>query len=425
MSKASSLVPALTPLALAEKYRKMPKIFCDWSVRIVRSKPSARMISFFPKKPSGESMVMFCNALKHRAALLAFVFAFGMRSSLLASDPVSFDAIAAELTAVPQNLLKLIHTPEVQKELNLEGDSLKAFLEELAVIDGLWWRVRIRPEEEQRKVIANQEQLLIDSLTKYVSAEKMERLKQIELQSQGTRIFARPDVAKTVSLTKTQASKLNDLYASTDRAAKKLLGLKAQDKKLLAEAQAAKEAEAKGIAETLTSTQRTAFNKLMGNPFDTQKLTRIYPLAPELIESGHWAGGAATKLADNRGKVVLLHFYAFQCHNCVANFNHYNRWHEQLSKRGVSVIGIQTPETATERDVKQVQNAAKEKGFQFPVLIDIKSSNWDAWSNTMWPTVYVIDKKGYIRFWWQGELNWEGATVDKTIEKVVEELLAE
>ena len=371
------------------------------------------------------SFTQLANSLKQGAGLLALVVAFGLQSRLSASDPISFDPIPADLTVVPQNLLKLIHTPEVQKELKLEGDSLSSFLEELAVIDGLWWRVRIRPEEEQRKVIANQEQVLIESLSKYVSPEKMERLKQIELQSQGTRIFARPDVAKRIGLTKTQSSKLNDLYAATDRVAKKLQGSKAQDKKLLAEAQAAKDAEAKGIAETLTAAQRIAFGKLMGNPFDTKKLTRIYPLAPELIESGHWAGGEATKLADNRGKVVLLHFYAFQCHNCVANFNHYNRWHEQLSKRGVSVIGIQTPETATERDVKQVQNAAKEKGFQFPVLIDVKSTNWDAWSNTMWPTVYVIDKKGYIRFWWQGELNWEGATVDKTIEKIVDELLAE
>jgi len=383
------------------------------------------MISISRKWQKGGFMIQIVNSLKQLAGLLALVVAFGPQSSSSASDPISFDAIPADLKAVPQNLLKLIHTPEVQKELQLEGDSLNAFLEELAVIDGLWWRVRIRPEDEQRKVIANQEQLLIDSLSKYVSPEKMERLKQIELQSQGTRIFARPDVAKVVNLTKTQTSMLNDLYAATDRVAKKLQGDKSQDKKLLAEAQAAKDAESKGIAETLTSAQRNAFSKLMGNSFDTQKLTRIYPLAPELIESGHWAGGAATKLADNRGKVVLLHFYAFQCHNCVANFNHYNRWHEQLSKRGVSVIGIQTPETATERDVKQVQNAANEKGFKFPVLIDVKSTNWDAWSNTMWPTVYVIDKKGYIRFWWQGELNWEGATVDKTIEKIVEELLAE
>ncbi len=365
------------------------------------------------------------DSLVYWASFLGTMVAIGSFSNAWSSDPVRMEAISAELTAVPQNLLKLIHTPEVQKELQLEGESLKSFLDELLKIDGPWWRSRIKPEEEQRKIIANQEQLLIEALRKYVSPEKMDRLTQIELQSQGTRMFGRPDVAKAVGLTKAQSTRLSELYSATDKFAKKLQGAKAQDKKLLDEAKAAKEAETKGIAEILTSPQKMAFSKLMGSTFDTMQLTRIYPLAPELIDSGYWAGGSATKLALNRGKVVLLHFYAFQCHNCHANFGHYNRWHEQLTKRGVRVVGIQTPETSSERDVKQVQNAAKEKGFKFPVLIDTKSSNWDTWSNTMWPTVYVIDKQGYVRFWYQGELNWEGATIDKTIEKIVEELLAE
>ncbi len=365
------------------------------------------------------------DSLMYWASLLGIVVAIGPFSNAWSSDPAHMETVPAELTAVPQNLLKLIHTPEVQKELQLEGASLKSFLDELVKIDGPWWRARIKPEEEQRKIIANQEQLLIEALRKYVSPGKMERLKQIELQSQGTRMFGRPDVVKAVGLTKAQSTRLSELYSATDKVSKKLQGAKAQDKKLMEESQAAKEAETKGVAEVLTTAQKAAFSKLMGNTFDTMKLARIYPLAPELIDSGYWAGGSATKLSSNRGKVVLLHFYAFQCHNCHANFGHYNRWHEQLTKRGVSVVGIQTPETSAERDVKQVQNAAKEKGFKFPVLIDTKSSNWDAWSNTMWPTVYVIDKQGYVRFWYQGELNWEGATMDKAIEKVVEDLLAE
>jgi len=90
-----------------------------------------------------------------------------------------------------------------------------------------------------------------------------------------------------------------------------------------------------------------------------------------------------------------------------------------------TLIGIQTPETSAERNVSLVKAAAKEKGFQFPVLIDLQNKNWDAWGNTMWPTVYVVDKKGYIRSWWQGELNWQGATGDKTIETLIDQLLAE
>ena len=356
---------------------------------------------------------------------LFFAMVLSPHSRVWGADRVAFDSVAAELTVVPQNLLKLVHTPEIQKELQLEGDSLSSFLLELVKIDGPWWRARIKPEEEQRKIIANQEQLLIDLLKKSVAPENLERLKQIELQSQGTRVFARPEVVEAVNLTKTQSSRLNDLYAATDRAAKKFSEAQAQDKELFANVKAAKDAEARGVAETLTTPQRAALSQLMGPPFETMTLKRIYPLAPELIDSGHWAGASETSLADNRGKVVLLHFYAFQCHNCVANFGHYTRWHEQLTKRGVRVIGIQTPETETERDVKKVQDAAKNRGFKFPVLIDLKNSNWDAWSNTMWPTVYVIDKNGYVRFWWQGELNWKGATVDKRIENIVDELLAE
>ena len=123
--------------------------------------------------------------------------------------------------------------------------------------------------------------------------------------------------------------------------------------------------------------------------------------------------------------MVLVHFYAFQCHNCVANFNHYKRWDSTLKAKGVQVIGIQTPETSSEKDPEKVRSAAAKEGFQFPVLIDVENKNWSAWGNTMWPTVYVVDKQGYIRFWWQGELNWQGATVDKKVDAIIEKLLNE
>ena len=87
------------------------------------------------------------------------------------------------------------------------------------------------------------------------------------------------------------------------------------------------------------------------------------------------------------------------------------------------MIGIQTPETSLERKPDAIREAAQERDLQFPILIDLDSENWKAWSNTMWPTVYVIDRDGYIRHWWQGELNWKGATGDQTIEGLVQELI--
>jgi peroxiredoxin len=327
--------------------------------------------------------------------------------------------------AIPRNLLKLIHTSEVQSELGLDSEDGNLHLRRvLQDLDGPWWRSRNLPESQQQKVVLGLETKLLSELKKTLPENKIKRLQEIEVQSLGTRALARADIVTALGLTPSQSKELGQVFGDTDRTAKLFSDSKGKDASLEQKLVAAKEVENGKIKELLTNPQRAALGKLIGKPFDTLKVKRILPLAPEFVESSEW-NGTPTTLAALRGQVVVVHFYAFQCHNCVANFHHYNRWHESLSQRGVTVIGIQTPETSAERDASKVRQAAKEKGFKFPVLIDLQNKNWDAWGNTMWPTVYVIDQQGYLRTWWQGELNWEGATGDKSIEAVIDELLAE
>jgi peroxiredoxin len=336
----------------------------------------------------------------------------------------SYGEDSSKKPIVPQTLLKLIHTPEVQKELGFQPEDEK-LLAVLREIDGPWWRSRNLPEEKQQAIISELEKQLLKELKGLLSEDKIKRLREIEVQSQGSRSLLRGGIAKTVGLSGTQNQEIQKIFLDTDQVARKLVENPNDRSEIEQKLTIARETEQKRLSELLNSAQRTSLSKLIGKPFDTVGLKRVYPLAPELIDSGEWTGGEPTTLADHRGKVVLVHFYAFQCHNCVANFDHYNRWQESLVSRGVTLIGIQTPETSAERNVSLVKAAAREKGFQFPVLIDVSSKNWDAWGNTMWPTVYVVDKNGYIRWLWQGELNWQGATGDKSIEKLVDELLAE
>jgi peroxiredoxin len=324
---------------------------------------------------------------------------------------------------VPQNLLKLVHTPEVQKELGLEGDA--RLLSVLRKIDSVWWPSRNLPETKQVETTGGLEKELLDALGKILSPAKMRRLHEIEIQSLGTRALLRDDVAEAVGLNASARKTVKEAFLATDVIAKQLNEKRGGDADLEKQLREAREKEQSRLTGLLTSSQQKSLGKLIGEPFSLTELNRIYPLAPELVDSGEWAGTGRTSLESQRGKVVLVHFYAFQCHNCVANFKHYNRWHASLSKKGVTVIGIQTPETSAERDSKLVKRAAQEQGFEFPVLIDLKNANWDAWGNTMWPTVYVVDKNGYIRLWWQGELNWEGATGDQSIETMVDQLLIE
>lgn len=86
---------------------------------------------------------------------------------------------------------------------------------------------------------------------------------------------------------------------------------------------------------------------------------------------------------------------------------------------------MHTPETSRERQIENVRSAAAKSGLKFPILIDNKNENWSAWGNSMWPSVYLIDKQGYVRAWWIGELNWKGAQGEKIMRERIEELLAE
>ena len=89
------------------------------------------------------------------------------------------------------------------------------------------------------------------------------------------------------------------------------------------------------------------------------------------------------------------------------------------------ILGVHTPETQRERDPSQVAAEAKKSGFNFPIVIDNDKKNWTAWGNSMWPSVYLIDKQGRLRYWWYGELNWNEAGGQEIMAKRIEELLAE
>lgn len=154
--------------------------------------------------------------------------------------------------------------------------------------------------------------------------------------------------------------------------------------------------------------------------------TELYLRAPDFIDSGHWANTAKPLLLSKlEGQVVVVHFYAFGCINCIQNYPVYLDWQKRFAHQNVTLVGIHTPETKSEQDMASVQQNAKESGFLFPILIDTDKKNWNAWGNSMWPSVYVIDKQGYVRHFWPGELRWEGATGDKYLREQIEQLLLE
>ena len=111
--------------------------------------------------------------------------------------------------------------------------------------------------------------------------------------------------------------------------------------------------------------------------------------------------------------------------SCAQNRPWYRGWHEKYSDKGLTVLGIHTPETDDEKKLDTVREKVKEYDIPYPVAVDNEKKTWDAWTNSVWPSVYLIDKQGYIRYWWYGELNWRGAEGEKIMRDKIEQLIVE
>lgn len=114
------------------------------------------------------------------------------------------------------------------------------------------------------------------------------------------------------------------------------------------------------------------------------------------------------KVANFKGRVTILHFWTFDCINCRRNLPYIAKWAARYKASDVQVIGIHTPELPEERDPANVRAAVKALGITYPVLIDGQNKNWNDYRQQVWPTVYVIDKQGNVRYQWSGELQWNG-----------------
>jgi len=149
--------------------------------------------------------------------------------------------------------------------------------------------------------------------------------------------------------------------------------------------------------------------------------------APELL-GGPWintAGGKEINLASRRGKVTIVEFWTFACGNCLANLPAYANWQKRFADKDVVVIGVHTPETESERVTANVERRVKQLGITYPILVDQEHANWNRWQVEAWPTVYLVDKQGRIRYRWVGELNYRNAGGEAKLGQLVEQLLKE
>jgi peroxiredoxin len=324
-------------------------------------------------------------------------------------------------------LWTLLHEEAVVAELNLTDEQRGSFQEYLDGIDLRYFPLRNRSREEAQAGFKTLKAEIETRLPDLLSKEQNERLQQILVRRVGMASLLRDDIAARMRLSELQRKRIEQILkdsrsslAAIEKEANEGGPRESLEKKYR-DTTASSE---KQIHALLKPDQERVLIDLIGPAFDMSRLGRMRFKAPELVNTGDWINGSAMSLEQLRGKVVVLHFYACGCINCIHNYPWYREWAERFRGQDVAIIGIHTPEVDSERQIENVRKSAADEKLPFPILVDGNSENWNAWGNSMWPCVYVVDKDGYLRHFWAGELKWNGRDGEKHIRENIDRLLA-
>jgi peroxiredoxin len=103
--------------------------------------------------------------------------------------------------------------------------------------------------------------------------------------------------------------------------------------------------------------------------------------------------GENVRLAEQRGQVVMLNFWASWCGPCRQEMPLLDAMFQRYSSAGFVLYGVNVEEDNTDA-IKLI----KQLGVSFPILYDAESKASSLYQVDAMPTTVLIDKKGQIRF---------------------------
>ena len=120
--------------------------------------------------------------------------------------------------------------------------------------------------------------------------------------------------------------------------------------------------------------------------------------------------GRTHKLADYRGKVVLVNFWATWCEPCREEMPSIERLRASLAGRPFAVLAVNLAEP--ESRIRKFLDAMP---LGFAVLLDRDAKAARAWQAKVLPATYIVGPDGVIRFQHRGELDWSKPEVRRQI----------
>ena len=124
--------------------------------------------------------------------------------------------------------------------------------------------------------------------------------------------------------------------------------------------------------------------------------------------------GPNLRLGEQRGRVVMVNFWATWCGPCREEMPQLNRLYERYKSAGFVLLGVNVDD-----DSHKAADVAAKLGVTFPVLLDSDKIVSKLYDLSTMPSTVIIDRDGKVRYVHRGYL----AGTEADYEKQIRELL--
>lgn len=165
---------------------------------------------------------------------------------------------------------------------------------------------------------------------------------------------------------------------------------------------------------TLPTQQETSSEIIPGKKDRKLRKFKGNPVPPDLTLNT--LKGPQTRLTDYLGKVVLVNFWASWCPPCVHEMPSMQRLQNHFKDKFI-ILGVNMAEDKT-----VINHFLKTKiNVQFPILLDSDGAALKRWQVFAFPTSYIIDKSGNIRYALFGSIEWDKPEIIKLLQQLINE----
>ncbi len=143
----------------------------------------------------------------------------------------------------------------------------------------------------------------------------------------------------------------------------------------------------------------------------TSLATHIAEGTPAPALEARLLDGSTTTLSDQRGKVVIVNFWATWCAPCRAEMPALDAYYRKHRDEGLVVLAVSMDDPKDEAKVRQVM-----KPFAFDAAYGNKSNIKGYERIWRLPLTFVVDRSGTLRkVDWYGDPGLDDASLEKTV----------